>query len=177
MRYCIVYLLFGEAKAAHEKLTAEIADKFGVFRLNGYFPPHITLRRPFETDSIEEIGSLVDKFAEVHSQSTLELKGFNYFRKDVVYVDAFPSLETLKTIEELGISLRTFPGLEFDDFEKELKLHATVAYKDKKIEEKFDEIWDWVSEKNFDFDVELDNISILKKQNNVWILHKQYFLK
>lgn len=178
MKYLIAYLLNGEAKIKHESLTDKISGAFGVFRLNGHIPPHITLKKPFEidrADDVKKVEVVLENFCKSRRKSPLKVSGFDHFGNKVVFVDVFPTTATSNLITNLFVKLGDVPWLDFDEFELNPRLHSTVAYKN--IQEKFDEIWGFVSSEQFDFDVELDNIAILKKEGNKWVVHKQYFLK
>src|SRR5690348_9253220 len=107
MKYLIAYLLSGEAKAAHEALTAEIADQFGVFRLNGHIPPHVTLKVPFETDDIEDVEKTLSSFADHYPRTEVRLWGFGAFGVEVLYVAVLASPETQATIRHFMEALKT----------------------------------------------------------------------
>ena len=75
-----------------------------------------------------------------------------------------------------GFCLREIlPWLEFDDFERPRHLHTTVARKS--ISKKFDEIWRFVSGEGFEFNSMLDNVAILQRVGDKWVIHKKYCLK
>jgi 2'-5' RNA ligase len=176
MKYFIAYLLTGEAAKKHDSLTGEIADKFGVFRLTGFIPPHVTLKRPFDSENLAEVEGALSGFSESNVKQVLKFRGFGTFGRDVIFADVYFSPGTRKLVGELDEALKKIPWLNFDEFETDRKFHATLAHKDV-VAEKFNAICSYLSTKHFEFDELLDNISILKKDGETWTVHKQYFLK
>ncbi len=172
MKYFIAYLLSGEVKTAHEALTNEITDRFGVFRLNDHIPPHVTLKSPFETDHIDDVEKTLSSFADHYPRAEMRLWGFGAFGREVLYIPVLASQEARSTIHHFTKVLRTIQWMQFEEFDIEKKLHATVAHRG--IEEKFDEIWNFLSTQKFEFSVELDNVSILKKERDRWAVHQTY---
>ena len=174
MRYFIAYTLDGETKTAHEKLTNEIADTFDVFRLSGYIPPHITLKYPFEAKEINDIEQILASFSLTHNRAPIKIHGFGSFDEETIFTDVLASAEAENLIQELMDALRTIPWLLFEKFDWPKKLHSTVGRHISK--EIFSTVWSFVKEKQFDFDLYIDNVSILKKEGAGWVMHKKYSL-
>ncbi len=177
MIYFIAYLLQGEAKTFHEQLVKEIAKKFDVhYREQKRIPAHITLKEPFKTHRIQDVEKLLDSFVKKHVSSTLQLQGFNHFGNKVIFQDIHPSEEAKKTILALLKELRKVPWMPWQKHSgHDIILHATIAYRD--IQLKFNDIWEHVNNRAYDYVVPFDKIAILKHENNQWQVHKEYDLR
>lgn len=173
MRFFIAYLLTDEPKKAHNFLTKNIERQFGFIRT---CPPHVTLKSPFESNSIEDAGKVLENFTKTHRPVQMRFNGFGSFEKEVIYADVKISPEVNRIIVELDAALQSIPWMEYSEFDKKRKLHSTLVDKIKPAKV-FRQLRLFATLGSFDFAVWLDNIAILKKEKNKWIVYKQYNLK
>ena len=172
MKYFIAHMLTGEAKRGHDAITEAVSETFGLSRPT---PAHITLKRPFDTDRIEDIEDVLEKFSKFKKRAPIKLKGFGNFGRNVLFVNVFPSPAADLLIRELDIMLKCVSWVRFGVFENPRRLHATIVHK--KVSSKFNKVWRFVSKGSFEFDVLLSSITVLKKEGGIWTIHKQYSLK
>jgi len=175
MKYVIVILIKGEAGEYQQELLDSIAKQFNV---NGAIkrkpPAHITLKYSFETENIEPVEKTIEEFCKSNKKSKYRLNRINHFDKDVIFIDVVPSEEMKNTYSKFIDFLRNNTNIKFKEFDGKTHFHSSIAHTD--INNKFDEIWSFVSKENPDFDVFFDNISILKFVDGVWQIHKEYSL-
>lgn len=180
MKHILVHLIQGEAKRAHEAITADLAEKFDSFPLHERIPPHLTLKRWFEPDQkmLATLDGVLSKFASDHEQSDYSLKGFGHFGADVIYVDVDPAPEVSQTVRELMQALRDVEGMTFDEFdEEEDDLHATVAMGALKPFD-FDKLWEYLnSGEQPNFAMKFDNIALMRREEDKWEVVKIWKLK
>lgn len=179
MRRNIVHFIRGEAGAAHEALTKDLAERFGVFPLHEMFPPHLTLKRGFELNEtgIENLFSILDTFAAFHRQSDYKLHGFGHFEEDVIYMDVDASKEMVSTCSELITALHTIPDMEFHEYDDiEDDFHASVVMGRLKAFE-YETVWKYLSSmEQPHFDMKFDNFAVMKKDGEKWIVDRLWEL-
>ncbi len=179
MRHIIVHLVRGDAGKFHTQITQDLTRKFDSFPLHNRIPSHLTLKRWFELDEkgMGELYKTLDSFAKSHSQSDYELKGYGNFGKDVLYIDAQPSTEMRYSIKDLYESLHKIKGLTFDKFDTGDELHATVAMGALKPFD-YNQIWNHLAQgKQPDFKMKFDNIAVLKKLVDKWVIDRIWEIK
>lgn len=174
MRYVIVCLIEGEALEFHEKLTLAICHTFKVKRQR--LPAHFTIKAPFETEKINEMEELIEKFCLNNKATDIKIQDFGHFKENVVYMDVLPSNEAIKIHDNFIDLVQTLPWLEWKRNEGKGRIfHCTLV--SKIPYGMFDDIWTYISNINYSFNLSFDNISILSWENYKWNLHKQYKLK
>ena len=180
MRRVIVHLIRGEAGTAHEAITKDLTQKFDTFPLHNRIPPHLTLKRWFELDErgMEALYICLDDFASLHQPSDYLLKGFGSFGKDVMYIDVLPSAQMRSSAHDLMTALYTIPNLTFDEFDGiEDDFHATVAMGALKPFD-YEQVWDYLKTGVLpDFKMKFDNIAVLKKENEKWLVERVWELQ
>lgn len=125
MRYFIGFLIEGETGAWHEALTRDISGRFGTRKLHEHVAPHVTLYRPFDTDSVEPVKTLLREWTSQHIQNgEMSLFGFGHFTDRVVYVSVAPDITAQHNILALREKIMTL--LPKEDFPTWVP-HATVA--------------------------------------------------
>ena len=173
-RYVLVCLIEGEVGKFHNSLVNEVCNKFNTKRQK--LPAHITLKAPFETDKIGDMIYMLQRFAESRNESSIKVKDFGKFRRDVIYMDINVSQEAKKVHDELMDELTKIPWIEFKLNEgKDRVFHCTIV--SKRIQDKFEDIWNHVNQYECDFDVYFDNLSLYKWQNNTWELFRKFKFK
>jgi len=174
MRHIIAHLVRGEAKDYHINLTKDLVEKFEVFPIHNRIPPHLTLKRWFEID-VEDMTDLYDRltvFAAQSKQSDYSFKGFGNFGKDVIFVDAIPSVEMSERIQELMTMLHEIKNMKFDEYDNGSDFHATVTLGALKTFD-YDEIWNYLQTiEQPNFAMKFDNIATMKKVNGKWVVDR-----
>ncbi|WP_446897123.1 2'-5' RNA ligase family protein [Clostridium sp. LBM24168] len=170
-RYVIVCVIGGQALKFHEKLTSNVCYKFNKRRTK--LPAHFTIKAPFETDRIEDVKDLLEKFSTNKHRAPMQLKGYGRFRTDVIYIDVKMSPEAKKVHDDLISQLVRIPWMKFKSNEGKNKVfHCTIV--SKKIKDNFKDIWNYVCKYPCDFNEYFDNISLYRWQDTTWVLLKRY---
>lgn len=173
-RYVLVCIIGGEASRFHHKLTNDVCQKFNKRRQK--LPAHITLKAPFETVKIDDIIELLERFTSVREKTPIKINGFGKFRRDVIFMDVQVSEEAKKVHDELIDKIGKIPWIEFKHNEgKDKVFHCTIV--SRRIQDKFNEIWDYVNEHECDFDSYFDNLSLYQWKDNTWVLYKEFKFK
>lgn len=125
---------------------------------------------------VKKIENILEDFCKTHKKAKLKLKGIGHFDNRVIFIDVEPSKEMNLIYKNLVKKLERLPWISWHEYEKEnIHFHSTLA--EKGIENKFEEIFCYTKKENPDFELELDNLCILAKQKDKWILHKEFLLK
>lgn len=172
MKYLIVHLLSGDAKAFHERITREISIRYHTLPLFERIASHITLKPPFETDEegIKEVERILRAFAKGERATPLTLSGFGHFGFRTMYIDIPKSSEAVvlarRTLKVLNENVEWMPKNPLEGN----KLHASVARfltrrQSRRISRHLSAL------KPPYFEVTFDNIAILKKEGNAWHRH------
>jgi len=173
-RYVIVCLIKGEALNFHEKLVGEVCSKFNVKPQR--LPAHFTIKAPFELEDVSEIENIIESFTEDRKKEDISIDGFGYFRTNVVFMKVNPSAEAKKVHDDFINELKKVPNLEWKPNEgKEKVYHCTIVSKLR--EDKFQPIREYVSSFNPKYNLQFDNISILRWENYRWVTYKEYKLQ
>lgn len=173
-RYVLVCNIEGDALRFHEKVTSEVCQKFNKRRQK--LPAHVTLKAPFETDKIDELVDMLNDFSKNEYKASMEVKGFGRFRGDVVYMDVRLSDEAKRVHDKLMDELIKIPWIELKKNEgKDRVFHCTIVSKG--IQDKFNEIWEYVNQYKCNFDTYFDNMSLYIWENNTWIPYKRFKFK
>lgn len=175
MRYFIAYILNGEAAAYDKEVGDGLARAFGLKELSKKTPRHITLKYPFITDDkIEEVERILEKFVIGRKPTPLQLGGIGSFDGRVVFMDVKGTIETKQMIDALATELGRLPWMTFDQYDGGVHLHSTLAYAEN--EEMFRGMMEYVAKVDKHFDIFVDNICILKREPEKWVIHKKYKL-
>lgn len=173
-RYVLVCPIEGKAGEFHDRLTNDVCRKFNKKRQK--LPAHITLKAPFESDKIEDMENMLEGFVSTRYKTPIKVSGFGKFRRDVVYMDVDVSQEAKKVHDQLIDELRKIPWIKFKSNEgKDKVFHCTIV--SKKLQDKFEKIWDYVNEYTCDFGVCFDNLSLYKWKDNTWVLYRKFKFK
>lgn len=174
MRYVIVCLLSDEALKFHENLVQDVCSKFKVRPQR--LPGHFTLKAPFELNDIRGLENSLENFVQNNKKEEMFISGMGKFRTDVVFMKTLPSPSALKLYDDLIDELKKLPDLTWRKNDgKDRTFHCTIVTKIK--EDKFSDIWEYVSKLDPKFSIYFDNISILKWETDKWVTHKKYQLK
>ena len=179
MRHIVAHLIRGEAGKAHENITKDLTLKFDTFPLHDRIPPHLTLKRWFDMDEkgMDTLYKCLDVFASSQKQSDYALAGFGNFGKDVIYVDVLPSPEMSQATLDLMSALHEIKKMTFDEFDNGSNFHATVVMGALKSFD-YDQIWDYLKTvEQPNFKMKFDNIAILKKPIDKWVIDRVWEIK
>ncbi|MDH3352871.1 MAG: 2'-5' RNA ligase family protein [Nanoarchaeota archaeon] len=176
MKYFIGYLIKGQAKEYQEKLIDKISEGFNVRNLNEYIPAHFTLKSPFSTNDIKHVEKILKVFCSKEKSSKIRIDSIGNFNRRVIYLGGELSLETIGTLRRLIDKLRTIPWMRFDKFDLvEDNFHSTLTRA--KDSNQFKEIMNFLYKEKPDFDVDFDNIAILRREKDRWVIHKEFAIK
>jgi len=177
MKYYIAFIFNGSAARYHQKLVREVGPQFGENKIfDSKNHSHVTLKYPFEADSITEVEEIVKKVAKKHKKSKVIFNGFGNFRRFVAYFKSKFSAEGVNIQKELMKSLRKLKWLKIGGRDLNWEPHSTISYGFTK--KNFDNIWKYLNSlTNKEFVVYFDNITILKKSRKYWKIYRAFKLK
>ena len=177
MKYVLVYLIKGKAEKYHQRLVKSVGPKFGEnYMIENPLPSHVTLKSTFKKRQMKYLEKVLAKFVKEHKAAEIKIDGFGNFRRFVSFLKIKFSKEAKKIQKELLKTIKDFKGIEIHEFDKKHKPHATIAYGN--TSESFNNIWNYLSKLDKpQFNLSLDNITILKKPGKYWKVHKVYKLK
>jgi hypothetical protein len=178
MKYSIWYLLTGEAGKFHKQKVKELARKFSEpHLLENPIPSHSTLKYPFRTDKIKEIEDMLKEFVKKQKKEKIKIRQINNFRNKVIYLQLDYSKRANQIFKKLVKELNKFEWLGWDKYDKIIdgNFHATLVCGNTPAN--FKKIWKEVSNLKPNFDIEFDNITIVKKPRKYWKIHKIYKIK
>lgn len=174
MRYLVAHLLAENIARAHQKLSGEIADRFDKKDPARRIAPHLTLKAPFEAGDgkIEEVEEVLEVFVQSHDAAPLRLEGFGTFGDRVVYVDAKTDKSGRLLLSDLATSLSRIEWLSMKRGDTERILHATLTRPRDANECK--RILEFLSEYEFSFQTELNNIALLQLIEERWHAYRVF---
>ncbi len=129
MRYFIAHIIGGEAGEYHRSLADQIAKITNRPSVNLIYPPHLTLKVPFETtESMDGLKTLLTEWAKNAAPATVTLGGFNSFADRVIFMDVSAPAPAQKLQWSMIQALRHLPWLTFGRHDGEHRYHATLVY-------------------------------------------------
>lgn len=168
MKYFVAHLLTGDAKTYHERLTRDIAHRYGVYPLHERVVPHITVKAPFECDDagIKEVERVLRSFAHSENAKPFSIRGFGKFGFRTAYLNVYRSPEAVslvrRAISTLNENISWMPRAPLEGN----KLHASVArFMNRKQSRR---VARHIVEEKAYFRTAFDNIAILKKEGTSW---------
>lgn len=176
MKYFIGHLISGSAREYHHDLCIRLSELFDIRYLPDTIPSHVTLKAPFDAAEISGVEAILDGFSREQKKPKIKLEGIGHFNNRVIFIDSKPSNEMVEMHKRLFSKLKQLNWMKFGDFEGDnAHFHVTVASKG--IEDKFDKLWIYAKKENPSFELDVDNISILKHENGRWKVYRQYNLQ
>ncbi|WP_042273774.1 2'-5' RNA ligase family protein [[Clostridium] dakarense] len=174
MRYVIVSVVKDKAGDFNNNLRREV---FNMFKAkSSKLPAHFTIKSPFESNDINKLENILDSFSKNHLSKPYKIKGYDHFDNRVIFMKVLMSNDAKVLHNELIDELSKISYIGFDKKDgKDKVFHITIS--SKKIQNIFNELWEYVNKIDCDFDCHFDNICIYKWENNTWMLHKEYVLK
>lgn len=160
----------GDALKLHEKITSEVCHKFNKKRQK--LPAHFTIKAPFETDQIDDMINVLEKFSRDRAKAPIKIQGFGKFRRDVVYMDVKVSDEAKQVYDDLIDEISQISWIDFKKNEgKDRVFHCTIL--SRRIQDKFNEIWEYINQYKCEFDLYFDNLALYIWKNNTWVIYKK----
>ncbi len=178
MKYSLCYLLRGNAAKFHKQKIRYLAEKFNEpYLLENPSPSHSTLKYSFRTDKIWEIEDMLKEFVKKQKKEKIKIRRISNFNKKAVCLQLDFSKGANKTFKKLIKELKKFGWLEWREYDKTIdgKFHTILIYGN--TPENFKKIWKEVADLKPKFDLQFDNITILKKPRKYWKIHKIYSIK
>jgi len=177
MKYVLVYLIRGKVEKYHQKLVKEVGPKFGErYMVENPLPSHITLKSPFELENSKELETTIKRFIRKHKSTKIKVNDFGNFKRFVTFLKTNISKQGFKIQKELLKEVVKIKGVELHKFDINWKPHATISYGNTK--ESFNKIWKYIKTlEKPNFQLEFDNITILRKPKKFWKVYKIYKLR
>lgn len=175
MRYFIGFLIKGGAKDFQCDLIREIFEKFAVEPLTNKLDPHITLKAPFEAtdEQIHEVVQIIESFCSTVQPIDLKLRNFGHFDTNVIFVDVEENPWLQLVFKNLNERLGKANWMTFGKFDFTKKFHSTIVSGNFE-EEKFSQIWDFISIKSVGIEMIFDGIAVFRKINGKWEVYKEF---
>ncbi len=180
MRIMLECVFKGEFEKFHKEILNEITEKFNlIFVKETNLPTHVTLKYSFEVQNIKDIENTLDKFVSTHKKAELYANKFSNFNKDTIFIEVNPSVKAKLIISDLIKTLKEIPWISWNKYDGEdIYLHTTIA---EEAKEKYKEIEEYIKNIKFNFELWLDNISILEEipsnsEIRKWKISKTYYL-
>ncbi|MFA5997608.1 MAG: 2'-5' RNA ligase family protein [Candidatus Paceibacterota bacterium] len=173
--YFIAHLLGAPVAKYHGELVEELAKKFDLEVSKGYFPTHITHKAPFEADEDEivRVKDSLQRAVQDWEAGSYVVQGFSHFGRQIISLDIVHSIEVEDFHQLLIEKLMKLRFLDWLGHEPVMALHIALAKKG--LIEKFDEVWDYLQQKQTPaFHRSLDNIALLRLDGNVWVIDSFY---
>lgn len=176
-KYCVVYLPRGEATELNAKLVKEVGPKFGEnYMIENPRPPRVTLKSPFEIADSAKLEEIIKEFVKTQKPVSISIEGFDNFRRFVAFMKVNFDDSAMNIQKGLLKELLKLDEIYPKDTDLVFRPHLTVAYGN--TEENFDGVWEYLQLlPPFKFDLKFDNITILKKVNDLWEVYKTFEIK
>ena len=168
MRYYVGLLIKGEPAEYYKKITTDLAKRFDIKNLSDTKPPHLTLKAPFESESIEIFEKEIGELASKQKVSQLFIEGFGRFdlESKTVFLAVKPDPELQIKVNGMVRALVHF-GENRKFVPEPLYSHISIArYLDVELSQK---IWDHVATLPVPrFEVAFDSLTLFVSQDNRW---------
>lgn len=172
MKYFIGYAISGEAKDYLYNLTKEISEKYDTWPLHEKIPPHLTIYRPFDSEDLELVRSVLKEMKGKVDGHFL-LSNFNRFEDKVVFVDVEVDDVTKDAVLNLRKELQHLPNMQIEDF-PDWHPHATIA--NHLPAEIILQIWEYVSGlERPNYSLRFDNVCIFRSEGGKkWVIEESF---
>jgi hypothetical protein len=176
-RHRIAFLIEGRASNYHNKIVNEMSDKFFLKRIN--VPTHIVLKNSFYSDETIIFEQIIDntiKKYEKHKEKKIFLHGIDNLRDEKYFINATLSEISQKMHEDIIKELLQIKHLQWEESDvlEGGKLHLTIT--DNATNDNNIEINDFLSQFNPKFELNFNNIAILRKvpEQSTWEIFKRF---
>lgn len=167
MRYFVGYLVEGEAAQYYEKITADLAGRFGVKNLAERIMPHLTLKAPFESQDILPLERTLESIARSMEIVPFEIDGFGHFENnETVYLSVTPNQALEARATEAADLIAAF-GDNRQEIPRPFRPHISIAKYLK--QDSFTPIWGYLSKlARPHFLLNFDAIMLAEHENGLW---------
>lgn len=177
-KYVIVYLLSGEAAKLHREISGKIAEEFSVPKVSDKIDPHVTLKyfnQLLDTKQIGELENKIESFCKRHKRTKIKLEGVGNFGEGVIFMDVIPSRAMTSLYSALVEELDSLNWIQWNKYDRKgIHFHSTIAEGD--VGGHFKEAYGFASKFRPSLEVDMDNITILTKPRDKWIVYRQFIL-
>jgi 2'-5' RNA ligase len=179
-RYILHCLLEPALFQWHRAIVEEIAEKTGLEATRTQdLAAHITLKYWFQTDEIEQVESLLKRFAETHRPSPIRIGPAGHFNREVIFYAVELSAEARASFMALIGTLRELPWMPWDRYDAEnLHFHMTVA---ESCGDRFEQAWTIAKARETIVDAKFDNVTLLQESGerdgvDLWTVRRKFEL-
>ena len=164
MKYYIGYLVRGELEENYHRLVEEVCEVFKLEkRSKKERIPHITIKSPFEIESLSDVKKALEKFAgEPFNGGFFYVNAFGHFDERVVYFNVDLGEQARINISNLLQIIDRFPN---DFYDQNRKFHITL-FKGEELEGRYEDIWGYLKKFNPNFKIPFDNITLFRKDES-----------
>lgn len=172
MRYVIVSVVNGVAGEFNNNLRKDVFNKFKA--RSSKLPAHFTIKSPFEYDGdISDLENAIKRIAVAEKAEDYKIIGYNHFDNRVIYMDVEMSPKGKEVHDKFIDELSKVPYINFRESDgKDKVFHVTVT--SKKIQNMYNELWDYVNRFQCKFNCKFDNVCIYMWRDNTWKLYKRF---
>ncbi len=176
-KYFIGIVPKGEAGEMAHNIKLALKERFGIkYALKS--PPHITLKMPFLFNENKEeiLKEKLHRFFQAEKSFDIGLKGFKTFGSRVIYIAVKSPTELLQLQSKLAQFSKSKLLLPLELSDTNYSPHMTVAFKDLKKAE-FGQYLEFVKRYRVNFQVEISEVSLLKKMDYHWEICENFSLQ
>lgn len=166
-----------EAGEMAHSIKLALKERFGIkYALKS--PAHITLKMPFLFNENKEeiLKEKLLRFFQAEESFFLDLKGFKTFGSRVIYIAVKSPNDLLVLQSKLAQFAKGKLLLPLELSDTNYSPHMTVAFKDLKKAE-FGQYLEFVKKYSVNFQVEISEISLLKKMDYQWEICENFSLQ
>lgn len=177
----VICILPETVRQYQRELRQKIEMKFGLPGIaNPSIPGHITLKYRFPVGDLDELEAAIQEFSTSERKASWALQSFSYFKNEddyVIFIDVKPSEEARQLHARFLDRLRKISWVQWGPFDHaNLHYHVTLAGRGV-TSVNFEEVWSFMrQQENPDFEVFLDNLSLIRIDENSHSMYKIYWL-
>ena len=117
---------YNKIREIEQIFSTTISNDHGLFQ-----PPHITIKRPFQVKSLEDIQDIsktIEKFCKKQKKIKLKLSGIKSFTEKAVYFQVLNDSKVRSIHEDLLLILRSKHSIKAEAFDgPKFVAHSTIA--------------------------------------------------
>jgi 2'-5' RNA ligase len=174
MSFLLVHVLSSPAKEWVDEVKEHIIRSYSVKDIRG-IDPHMTLKYDFDEKDLAKIEGICWSMTKTHRAARFTLNGFDAFGKKVIFFKVDPSEEMRSFYHDLfeAVQRERVPFAEVE--KKGIHFHVTLAAD--VHPEQYTEILKYLHTQEHRFPLQLDNLTILRYENDVFTVHRRYDLR
>jgi 2'-5' RNA ligase len=178
MRYILQCMLTGPVVPYQIGLINAIADRFDLrWTQRQALAPHFTVKYWFETNDIDQIESILDRFCIAHGPTPVTIGRIGSFPPNVIFLNVELSAEARETFRALIRELQTLPWMQWHEYDGErLHFHATIA---EQCGSQYASVMEFLRDETQYFPCAIAHITVLQQtgvQDGIdhWSIHRTY---